>query len=98
VKLLGMVICFCATLAFAAPQASQNPAQSDSLSAEVQAKIEGLVRDAACPIQNSAATATEFNRQSLFDCVKHGSPSLIFTRDGTSYLPFSDSMPDKDQR
>ncbi|HWO33378.1 MAG TPA: hypothetical protein VNO32_31655 [Candidatus Acidoferrum sp.] len=97
-KRLGFMIYFCTTFAFAAPQAPRNPAQPDSESTEVQATIEGLLRDAACPIQNSPATATEFNRQCLFDCVKQGSPIIILTRDGTIYLPSSDPMPDADQR
>ncbi len=95
---LGLMIYFCAALAFAAPQAPPKPSQPDSVSAGVKSTIEGLVRDAACPLQNSAATATKFTLQCALDCVKQGSPIIILTRDGTIYLPLSDAMPDKDQR
>ncbi|GAC1633502.1 MAG: hypothetical protein NVS9B14_08360 [Candidatus Acidiferrum sp.] len=60
--------------------------------------IEGAVRDLACPIQNPAASATSFSLQCNLDCVKHGSPIIILTKDGQIYFPISKDMPDSDQR
>jgi hypothetical protein len=60
--------------------------------------IEGAVRDLACPIQNPAASATSFSLQCNLDCVKHGSPIIILTKDGLIYFPISRDMPDSDQR
>ena len=60
--------------------------------------IEGAVRDLACPIQNPAGTATSFSLQCTLDCVKHGSPIIILTKDGLIYFPISADMPDTGQR
>ena len=60
--------------------------------------IEGLVRDVACPMQNPKSTATNFNLECAVACAKSGSPLIILTREGNSYFPISDQMPDPDQR
>lgn len=60
--------------------------------------IEGLVRDAACPIQNLEATATHLSMKCLVACTRKGSPLVILTQDDELYLPISDEMPDNDQR
>jgi hypothetical protein len=60
--------------------------------------IEGAVRDLACPVQNPAASATNFSLQCTLDCVKHGSPIIILTKTGLIYFPISADMPDSDQR
>ena len=60
--------------------------------------IEGAVRDLACPVQNPAGTATNFDLKCTLDCVKHGSPIIILTMDGFIYSPISADMPDSDQR
>jgi hypothetical protein len=60
--------------------------------------IEGAVRDLACPIQNPAGTATSFSLKCTLDCVRHGSPIIILTKDGLIYFPISADMPDSGQR
>jgi hypothetical protein len=60
--------------------------------------IEGAVRDLACPIQNPAGTATNFDLKCTRDCVRHGSPIIILTKDGFIYFPISADMPDSSQR
>jgi DNA/RNA endonuclease YhcR with UshA esterase domain len=60
--------------------------------------IEGAVRDLACPVQNPAATATNFDLKCTRDCVRHGSPIIILTKDGFIYFPISPDMPDSSQR
>jgi hypothetical protein len=60
--------------------------------------IEGTVRDLACPVQNPAGTATNFDLKCTLDCVKHGSPIIILTKDGLIYFPISADMPDSEQR
>jgi hypothetical protein len=60
--------------------------------------IEGAVRDLACPVQNPAGTATNFNLKCTLDCVKHGSPIIILTKEGFIYFPISADMPDAGQR
>jgi hypothetical protein len=59
---------------------------------------EGVVRDVACPIQNPKSTATNFNLECAVACAKSGSPLIILTKEGNSYFPISDEMPDPDQR
>ena len=59
--------------------------------------IEGAVRDLACPVQNPAGTATSFSLKCTLDCVKHGSPIIILTKDGLIYFPISADMPDSSQ-
>ncbi len=63
-----------------------------------KATIEGLVRDAACPIQNLDSTPTNLSMKCVRECVRGGSPLVILTNDGHLYFPISDKMPDKDQR
>jgi hypothetical protein len=60
--------------------------------------IEGAVRDLACPVQNPAGTATNFDLKCTLDCVKHGSLIIILTKDGFIYFPISADMPDSDRR
>ncbi len=60
--------------------------------------IEGAVRDLACPVQNPAGTATNFDLKCILDCVRHGSPIIILTKDGFIYFPISADMPDSGQR
>lgn len=60
--------------------------------------IEGLVRDLACPVQNPAGTATNFDLKCTLDCLNHGSPIIILTKDGLIYFPISAEMPDSGQR
>jgi hypothetical protein len=60
--------------------------------------IEGLVRDVACPIQNHASTATDFNLQCALACARSGSPLIILTKAGDIYFPITDRMPDPSQR
>lgn len=60
--------------------------------------IEGAVRDLACPVQNPAGTATNFDLKCTRDCVRHGSPIIILTKDGFIYFPISADMPDSSQR
>jgi hypothetical protein len=59
--------------------------------------IEGAVRDLACPVQNPAGTATNFDLKCTVDCVRHGSPIIILTKDGSIYFPISADMPDSGQ-
>jgi hypothetical protein len=60
--------------------------------------IEGAVRDLACPVQNPAGTATSFSLKCNLECVRHGSPIIILTKDGLIYFPISADMPDSSQR
>jgi hypothetical protein len=60
--------------------------------------IEGAVRDLACPVQNPAATAVNFDLKCTLECVRHGSPIVILTKDGLIYFPISADMPDSSQR
>ena len=60
--------------------------------------VEGLVRDIACPIQNTDATATTFNVHCAQECARQGSPLIILDRKGFIYVPISASIPDTDQR
>ena len=76
----------------------QDTPKAEASAKEPKAVIEGLVRDAACPLQNPEATATHLSMKCLVECAKKGSPLVILSKDGQLYLPISDQMPDIDQR
>jgi len=96
------IICFIAMCAIVSmgvePHSAKSAAGADQAPQQPKTTIEGLVRDVACPVQNTKATATEFNLQCALDCAHRGAPLAILTRDGDLYLPISGSMPDVDQR
>ncbi len=75
-----------------------NSSTNDSDKPHKDQKIQGLVRDIACPLQNKNSTSRVFNRDCALQCARRGSPLAVLTDDGTMYLPISDSMPDTDQR
>ena len=60
--------------------------------------IYGLVRDIACPIQNTKASAKNFSLDCALQCARTGSPLVIQTKGNLFYFPISDNMPDTDQR
>jgi hypothetical protein len=60
--------------------------------------IEGAIRDLACPVQNPDGSAVSFSLKCTLDCVNHGSPIIILTKDGLIYFPISADMPDSGQR
>ena len=78
--------------------AQTGTSQGESSAHERKAKIEGVVRDIACPIQNLEATATHVSMKCLRACAKGGSPLAILTNDGELYMPFSKKMPNEHQR
>jgi hypothetical protein len=49
-------------------------------------------------VQNPAGTATNFDLKCTRDCVRHGPPIIILTKDGLLYFPISADMPDSSQR
>jgi hypothetical protein len=59
--------------------------------------VEGLVRDIACPLQNSKSTTTSYSKDCIIQCAKAGSPLGILTADGTTYLPVTTTMPEMGQ-
>jgi hypothetical protein len=60
-------------------------------------QIVGLVRDIACPLQNTKSTTTSYSKDCIAQCAKAGSPLGILTADGTTYLPVTTTMPDMGQ-
>jgi hypothetical protein len=84
--------------ALAASHAPQKTSMAGDRANASQETIEGLVRDAACPIQNLDGTAFNLSLKCVMECVRGGSPLVILTKDGHLYFPISDKMPDKDQR
>ena len=98
IALICIVVAF--NTAAVVAQSQPNPQTTPTAAATPTAKvtIEGLVRDLACPIQNPAAKATEFNLECALECARNGSPLVIQTKDGLLYIPISDAIPDKDQR
>jgi hypothetical protein len=96
----AVLICLVASCSIATILAlprSHGQAGQIATSQPTKVAIEGLVRDIACPIQNSKAKATDFNLQCALECARHGSPLIIQTKDGELYIPITDSMPDEDQ-
>jgi hypothetical protein len=96
----GLVLVFGAVSVasvFVSAQSKNQSSVADS-GGKKNVSIEGLVRDVACPLQNPKSTATNFNLECAVACAKSGSPLIILTREGNSYFPISDQMPDPDQR
>jgi hypothetical protein len=60
-------------------------------------KVVGLVRDIACPLQNTKSTTTSYSKDCIVQCAKAGSPLGILTADGATYLPVTTTMPDMGQ-
>lgn len=67
---------------------------ADTPDTGVPMTVEGLVRDAACPMQNHKSTATQFNLECALACAKAGSPLVILTNTDEMYFPMKDKMPD----
>jgi len=66
-------------------------------SADETKKVVGLVRDIACPLQNTKSTMTTYSKDCIVQCAKAGSPLGILTADGSTYLPVTTTMPDMGQ-
>jgi hypothetical protein len=60
-------------------------------------QVVGLVRDIACPLQNTKSTTTSYSKDCIVQCAKAGSPLGILTADGATYLPVTTTMPDMGQ-
>lgn len=93
---IGLIAC-CGIL-LAASQPSTTTDMAGDRANVSNETIEGLVRDAACPIQNLDNHATGMGAQCVQDCVRGGSPIVILTKDDRLYFPISAKMPDTDQR
>jgi hypothetical protein len=66
-------------------------------SPEETKSVTGLVRDIACPLQNTKSTTTSYSKDCILQCARAGSPLGILTEDGTTYLPITTTMPDMGQ-
>jgi hypothetical protein len=66
-------------------------------SADETKQVVGLVRDIACPLQNTKSTTTSYSKDCIVQCAKAGSPLGILTADGSTYLPVTTTMPDMGQ-
>jgi hypothetical protein len=66
-------------------------------SAEEMKSVTGLVRDIACPLQNTKSTTTSYSKDCILQCARAGSPLGVLTADGTTYLPVTTTMPDTGQ-
>ena len=88
----------CCEIVLAASHPPQHTSMEGARANVSKETIEGLVRDAACPIQNLDNHATSLSLKCVQDCVNGGSPLVILTQDGRLYFPISAKMPDTDQR
>jgi hypothetical protein len=66
-------------------------------SADEKKQVVGLVRDIACPLQNTKSTTTSYSKDCIVQCAKAGSPLGILAADGSTYLPVTTTMPDMGQ-
>ena len=66
-------------------------------SPEETKSVTGLVRDIACPLQNTKSKTTSYSKDCILQCARAGSPLGILTEDGTTYLPITTTMPDMGQ-
>ncbi len=92
-----LLIGCCVAAIAATPAPLQKTSMEGARANRLEATIEGLVRDIACPIQNLDGDATHLSLKCVRGCVKAGSPIGILTKDGELYLPISDKMPDYSQ-
>lgn len=89
---------FCAIATLPALHAGRAQAPDESTSTAIGTRtIEGLVRDIACPLQNTRSTSKNYSKDCIMTCFKAGSPLGILTDDGTVYLPVTETMPDSGQ-
>lgn len=73
------------------------PQSGRAQSPEETKLVTGLVRDIACPLQNTKSTTTSYSKDCILQCARAGSPLGILTEDGTTYLPVTTTMPDMGQ-
>jgi len=98
IRPLSICLLACCEIVLAASHPPQHTSMEDARANVSKETIEGLVRDAACPIQNLDNHATSLSLKCVQDCVKGGSPLVILTQDGRLYFPISAKMPDTDRR
>jgi hypothetical protein len=98
IRPLSLCLLACCEIVLAASLPPQHTSMEGAPANVSKETIEGLVRDAACPIQNLDNHATSLSLKCVQDCVKGGSPLVILTQDGRLYFPISAKMPDTDQR
>jgi len=98
IRPLSICLLACCEIVLAASHPPQHTSMEGARANVSKETIEGLVRDAACPIQNLDNHATSLSLKCVQDCVKGGSPLVILTKDDRLYFPISAKMPDADQR
>ena len=98
IRPLSICLLACCEIVLAASHPPQHTSMEGARANVSKETIEGLVRDAACPIQNLDNHATSLSLKCVQDCVKGGSPLVILTQDGRLYFPISAKMPDTDRR
>ena len=93
-KLRGSILSALALTIISVGVALQN---GRAQAAEETKLVTGLVRDIACPLQNTKSTTTSYSKDCIIQCARAGSPLGILTTDGTTYLPVTTTMPDMGQ-
>jgi hypothetical protein len=91
-----MSLLFVAAAGPAIVSVTLEPARRAQSSDEIK-QVVGLVRDIACPLQNTKSTTTSYSKDCIVQCAKAGSPLGILTADGATYLPVTTTMPDMGQ-
>jgi hypothetical protein len=90
-----MSLFFAAAAGAAVVSVSLEPGHAQS--SDETSQVVGLVRDIACPLQNTKSTTTSYSKDCIVQCAKAGSPLGILTADGATYLPVTTTMPDMGQ-
>jgi hypothetical protein len=90
-----MSLFFAAAAGAAVVSVSLEPGHAQS--SDETKQVVGLVRDIACPLQNTKSTTTSYSKDCIAQCAKSGSPLGILTADGATYLPVTTTMPDMGQ-
>jgi hypothetical protein len=91
-----MSLLFVAAAGSAIVSVTLEPGRRAQSSDEIK-QVVGLVRDIACPLQNTKSTTTSYSKDCIVQCAKAGSPLGILTADGATYLPVTTTMPDMGQ-
>jgi hypothetical protein len=94
-KKMRVSLFFAAAAGAAVVSVSLEPGHAQS--SDETSQVVGLVRDIACPLQNTKSTTTSYSKDCIVQCAKAGSPLGILTADGATYLPVTTTMPDMGQ-
>jgi hypothetical protein len=92
----GMLAIAILVISMNAQTASQGQSADLTPSKSVKLTVRGYVRDIACLMKFNEALKP--SNDCALMCARAGSPLILVTKEGTIYIPISESIPDTSQR